>query len=133
MKRKFFSLLATLLVMFTVLGTQAFAARERIYLPANQVWVIRNATRSTRYSYASATNHAVYPVKGEDTFTRIQARLTNTSGTVISLASPVTLYEGAGSTNIYIREGYLNLTNIRFNFRGNSTAAAYTDVTYLGR
>ena len=60
-----------------------------------------------------ARNHAVRPISGSD---------------VISLKE-----SNSSNTSISIKEGYLSCKFVGFEFRGNSSAAAYATVSYDGR
>lgn len=134
MKKKFLRSLSVLFFCFLMLGTNLFAARELLVLPANQTWVSKSTTRTGKYSDVTARLFKVFPYDNrDDDFTRIQARLTSSNGTAISKV--YTLYETANvPTAIKLNEGTLDNTNIRMQFRGNNpNYAAYADVFYNGR
>lgn len=134
MKKKFLRSLSVLFFCFLMLGTNLFAARELLVLPANQTWVSKSTTRTGKYSDVTARLFKVFPYDNrDDDFTRIQARLTYSNGTAISKV--YTLYETANvPTAIKLNEGTLDNTNIRIQFRGNNpNYAAYADVFYNGR
>ena len=79
-----------------------------------------------------ARNHAVRPISGIDTFSTIQSQVTNGYDSVIS--DVISLKESNSSnTSISIKEVYLSCKFVGFEFRGNSSAAAYATVSYDGR
>ena len=122
-----------LLAMLIAFAVPALAVSNHVIsLPSGQTWTSGNSiTRSGNYSYAYARNHSVYPYSGTDQYELIQCRIVNSAGTRISEETYVTLSETAGSsTPVYLREGYLSYKTIVFQFRGNSTNAAYTVVSY---
>ena len=70
---------------------------------------------------------------GDDNFHVIQCRVTNTYAVSIGTRDFYRLYEGATAyTEITIKEGYLNTSDIFFQFRGNSSAQATAVVSYTG-
>lgn len=88
----------------------------------------------TSWETVLARNHSVYPTSGTDTYENIQCRVTNTSGTTISVGAPHTLNEtSATSTTITLGEGYLGYTSIVFGFRGNSSKPGEAVVSYNSR
>ena len=118
------------------MSTSALAVRELLIIPAGQVWINRDTTRSGNYSTVTSRVYAVYPPGGgTDNFSRIQVRVTNRSGVVISEGSYYTLNENnADFTSLSLKEGYLATTNITFQFRGNDpNYSAYADTYYYGR
>lgn len=123
-----------LLAMFVAMCIPAMAAsyNQVISLPANQVWMTAgNDDRSGAYSYVKAQNHSVYPTSGDDTFSVIQCKITDSSGTLLCSSSSYKLEEGTGSyTKIYIREGYLDTDTVYFKFRGNKDYSAKAVVSY---
>lgn len=138
--RKHQKLIAYLTVVMTIciFSIPAFAASDvLIYLGANQGWSDRNVTSDTRsgdYESVYAKCHSVYPESGIDTFTKIQARVTNMYGLCIGINDYVVLTEGASQyTHLYIDDAYLNLKTAYFQFRGNTNKAAYSTVSYDGR
>lgn len=123
-------LLLTMLIAFAV---PALAVSNQVLsLPSGQVWTSGSSiSRTGNYSYAFARNHSVYPYSGTDQYELIQCRIVNSSGTRISEEPYVPLSETAGSYSlVYLREGYLGYKTILFQFRGNSTNAAYAVVSY---
>lgn len=126
--------MSILFICFLILGTNLFAARELFVLPANQIWVSRNTTRTGKYRDVTARLFKVFPYDNrDDDFTRIQARVTSSNGTPIS--DIYTLYETDNvPTAIMLHNGKLDITDIRVQFRGNNpNYAAYADVFYYGR
>lgn len=125
-------LVALGMIMITCMPV--FATSRTIELPKDQVWTAKfSEPRTGRYSQVAAECDSVYPLSGSDNFKQIQCRVVNQSGTVISDQSYYVLTEGMSSTYIPIREGYLNLSVVYFQFRGNTTSPAYTVVSYYGR
>ena len=135
MKRRFTALFLTVFVVVATLCVSASATRTTITLPENYGWVSKSATRSGSYSYTEARCHSVYPTGGgADFFGKIRAKVTDTSNNNICDKTYYTLDEGATSnTKIYLEEGELDHTSIRFKFCGNSNAGANADVTYLAK
>lgn len=115
--------------------SMAVSVKEIVQIYSNQSWNNRSAvTRSGNYSTVLARNHSVYPTSGTDTYENIQCRVTNTSGTTISVNAPHTLNEtSATSTTITLGEGYLGYTSIVFGFRGNSSKPGEAVVSYNSR
>lgn len=128
---------AFLLMMLCANGIVGFASSGEvsIYISPNQVWTSQSDntdSRSGAYSTVYARNHAVRPTSGTDNFAKIQTRVTNGYGTVIS--DTYTLSESAtSSTSITIKEGYLASKLVGFQFRGNTNKEAYAIVSYDGR
>ncbi len=120
--------------MIMITCVPVFATSRTIELPKDQVWTAKfSEPRTGKYSQVSAECDSVYPLSGSDNFTRIHCRVVNQSGTVISAQSYYVLTEGMSSTYIPIKEGYLNLSVVYFQFRGNSNSPAYAAVSYYGR
>lgn len=120
------------LTVATVMCVPAFAGSATLKLPVNQVWVEAGSeTRSKNYSYANVTCDAVYPNSGMDTFSTVQVRLTDGNGTTVSKNSYTRVYEGSPApTIVHIKQGYLSLGELTFEFRGNSSHAATAVVGY---
>lgn len=121
-------------VMMAMSFIPAFAQNHQtIRLPKNKVWMTAGDTsRSGNYSYVRASCDSVYPIQGNDTFQRIQVRVKDTKGHVISVEPYTVLKEGAGQKNVTLKEGYLAARTVKFQFRGNSDAEAYAVVNYYG-
>ena len=131
-KHRISILVALGMIMITCMPV--FATSRTIELPSNQVWTAKfSEPRTGRYSQVAAECDSVYPLSGSDNFTRIQCRVVNQSGTVITGNDYYRLTEGMPSTYITIEEGYLNLSVVYFQFRGNTPSPAYTVVSYYGR
>lgn len=127
-------------VMIAMLCVSAMAAsvtNKTISLPANQVWTSatgNSVARSGSYNDVGARCNSVYPDSGADFFGKIQCRVLNSYGTKIMDDDYVVLDEGAdGYTYIPIKNGYLSVTTVYFQFRGNTSAAANAVVSYTGR
>lgn len=124
------------LAICTVLPTFAAVDDQLIYLDANQIWSDRYDTydsRNNNYTYCTAACDSVYPESGTDNFSKIQARATNLYGSVIIAKSYYTLSEGAGDVKMYYDSSLnQNWTTVMFQFRGNSSSAAYAVVDYDG-
>ena len=122
-------------VMLAVTFVPVFAASyETIHLATNQYWTKAfGATHDTNYSLCGAMCHSVSPISGDDNFHKIQCRVTNTYAVSIGTRDFYRLTEGATTyTEITIKEGYLNTSNIFFQFRGNSPEQAVAVVSYTG-
>ncbi len=133
MKRysKIFSIAFVFTLIFT---SHAFAARETISLPENQVWISKSDTRSGSSSKVYSRLYAVYPTKGgSDNFTRVQVKVTSSTG--VSMSNIITLYETSTSnTSISLKDGTLGNKKVKFQFRGNNPDhAAKADVSYDAR
>ncbi|MCM1091392.1 MAG: hypothetical protein NC092_08200 [Butyrivibrio sp.] len=134
MKRGITTLIVTM-AMFCMMSMSALAAgaglKEQIHLSANQVWTgSYSISRTGDYSYVYARCNSVYPPSGTDNFTKIQARLVNSSGTLIMTATYVVLNESEGYKKLYIADGYLNENPVYIQFRGNTKDAAEAIVSY---
>lgn len=130
--KKFFSIL---IVLFVLLGTQIYAATAVVRLPSNQVKKFAGTdTRSGKYSYTLAELYSVYPTTGgEDNFRYCQTALYDSTGST-QISNWTVLDEQDGdTTNVYIKEGYLDTSTVKFAFRGNSAKyGAYAYVFYSG-
>ena len=62
----------------------------------------------------------------------MRCRVVNSSGTVISESTYIILTEGASITQIGLKEGYLNLSTVYFQFSGNTVYPAQAIVSYYG-
>lgn len=132
MKKKITTIIV-IMAMFYMMSISAFAAKSTFSIPANQVWA--NAvliTRSCSVDYVTVSLSSVYPLKGADNFHKIQVRLTDDWGTVISESEYVVLEEGKGDKKIKILTEYLNLDTVCLQIRGNSNAAAGAVIVYDG-
>lgn len=138
MKAKFVKVVVTVLVLAVVLSVSFLpilaAANQVIYLPTNQYWTSGyGEAHDTRYSYAGARCHSVYPFNDTDFFTSIQCSLRNTYDEIISTSETYTLYESSyGYSQIRIAEGYLDTSTVYFKFRGSSNYQAEAVVSYVG-
>ena len=133
MKKRILGSVITVLAIAAMSVTSMAATNKHIYLAQNQAWTSKySESRSTNFSYAQAALESVYPTSGVDNFSKIQTRLVNSAGTQISQKAYVVLTEGDGYKNISIKEGYLSLSTIYFQFRGNSNKAAEAVVNYRG-
>lgn len=132
---KIFSKILSIAFVFALLfSSHAFAARTTLTLPEDQVWVSISTERTGKYKTVYARLFSVYPTDGgKDNFTRIQVRVTSSSGTVMS--NRITLYEtNTSSTTIQLKDGTLANKKIKFQFRGNNpNYGAKADVYYYGR
>lgn len=108
-------------------------SNEEISLKANQVWTEkRGVERSGQFMHVWAGLKTVYPITGKDNFEKIQTRVVNATGTNImdGDVTSVILTEGTGDQKIILKEGFLNLKRVYFQFRGNSKEAAEAVVNY---
>ncbi len=132
-KKTAVTVIATLVMFYTMAISIWASSNEYFYLPKNQIWTYRRAvSRTGKYTYASASLDAVYPQVGTDTYERIQTRLVNESGKLIMTSDYVVLKEGEGYKNLQIKEGWLDKKTIYIQFRGNSNADAEAIVNYKG-
>ena len=132
-KKKSLVSMVLVFAMFVTLCIPAMAAsNQTITLPVNQAWVTAGSdTRTGKVGFVNARNHSVYPTSGTDNFTTIQCKITNSSGTRISVDSYVQLKEGASaSSRIDILDGYLTIKTVYFKFRGNTNKSAKAVVSY---
>ncbi len=127
------------LVMFFLIASSmngyAASGEVSIYLYPNQVWTgdFENTdSRTGNYSTVYVRNHAVRPESGTDNYTKIQARATNGYG--LEITDTYVIDESASSyTALKIKEGYLSVNFVGFQFRGNTSHDAYAIVSYDGR
>lgn len=131
-KKKGIITIIVAMVMFCVMSMSALAAIDKhIYLPSDQAWTSSYSINRTRdYSYVWARCDSVYPSLGTDTYTKIQARLVNSSGTLIMTEEYKVLKESEGFEELYIKEGYLSASTVYIQFRGNTNAAAEAVVSF---
>lgn len=117
------------------MSSMAYVHNQIIKLPENQVWTTAgNDARSGYYNDVYVRCHTVYPEDGLDVFSTIQARITNSKGTVIMDDEYVKVSESdSDGKAIPIKNGYLNLDSITFQFRGNSSLGANAEVSYSGK
>jgi len=132
MKKKITTIIITF-AMFCVMSLSAFAAKSKFYIPANQVWTNAVAvTRTGSVNYVTVSLASVYPLEGTDNFHKIQARLVDYYGNVISDPGCVVLEEGKGDKQINLLNIHLSLCTVYLQFRGNSKAAAEAVIEYNG-
>lgn len=137
MRTKIKRIIPAFLVAVTIIGTgiSTYAASKvSITLAANQAWTKKySASRSKQNSNVLARCHSVYPrYGGTDNFEKIQCRIVDGTGTQMCY-EVVKLSETATSnTSIPIRNGFLNVSTVYFQFRGNSNSAANAVVSYYG-
>lgn len=133
-KQKLIPCIVALAIAF-ITSIPVFASTTTISLSKDQAWTKNyNDTRSKDYSYVTARCHSVYPASGTDNFEKIQVRILNSSNTVIMDNDYVTLSETASTgTEISIKEGYLGVSSVNFQFRGNTDKAASAVVSYDGK
>lgn len=126
--RKIMSVLFLTIMTIFCVSTQGFAESQNnitVVLPKNKVWATATTlNRSGNYNNVKTRCKSVYPTSGPDHFTKIKARITNTSGTLIMNNNYVTLTEGTVDVKIPIKDGYYNVTKVRFQYRGNKNDAA---------
>lgn len=140
MKNKMKKVLITLTVLslLVVNSVCCFASgiRETIYIYPNQVWDSADyhlSTRTLKYSYCNARNYSVYPTDGGfDTFSTIWVRVEDRYGRVISEVEDLVDYS-FGDDQVDILQGFLDVEEIGFAFRGNSNSDACADVSYDGK
>lgn len=130
MKKRFLAILLCPCCAFALCATAS--AMNHIYLSVNQYWMTQPAVqRSGAYSYVEAQCLAVHPAVagGADNLRYIQAHATTEGGT--NITGITTLDERDSSpSSLTLKEGYLNVSTVVFEFRGSTSAAAYADVTY---
>ncbi|MCZ0704194.1 hypothetical protein J2T56_002490 [Natronobacillus azotifigens] len=134
MKKTTIKIFSVVLFCGLLFSSHVFAARTTLTLPENQTWVSRDATRSGDHSNVHSRLYAVYPTNGgNDNFTRIQVKVTSSSGT--SMSSIYTLNETSSvNSSIKLSNGTLNNKKIKFQFRGNHPDhGAKADVYYNAR
>lgn len=125
-----------LAVMFLLSCSMTSLAKSAdVAILANMAWTSdsdHTDSRSGQYSTVYARCYTVWPDSGTDTFEKIRCRVTNGYGSVIS--NEVILNETASSNStITIKEGYLAIKFVGFQFRGNTKASANASVYYNGR
>ncbi|MCD7727431.1 MAG: hypothetical protein LUH57_03685 [Ruminococcus sp.] len=110
--------------MFVGVSSSATYQRETFRVQTGQVWNTRPAlTRTQKYSYVRVKVNAVYPVlEVKDNYKYVQVRVINENGKAIT--STCTLEEGTGGQRIDIKEGCLDASDIRFQYRGNDADLA---------
>ena len=119
-------ILAMVMIVSCVPLFASAAARSMIVdLPSNQRWSI---SYNAGYDSASARLLSVYPLSGEDNFTRIQCQAVTRDGDQIS--SIYTLTEGASASAIKLYQGMQDPGFVYFRFRGNADYAAQAVVEY---
>lgn len=125
-------------IMLALSSMPAFAAANNVNvtLPANQHWSVGYSdSHDPRYSTIGAKCVAVFPESGEDTYKMIQYSadcLDGSSWVTVTTSAYETLTEGMGYKSMTIRDGYLDVENVWFKFRGNSSLSAYAVVSYDG-
>ena len=132
--KKYLSVMGASMLMLSVSMSVFAADSEIISIPADMKWGTKySASHNTGYSYVRARCHSVYPVSGVDNFSTIRCRIVNNSGTIISKESYVKLSEGSSDfTKINLKDGYINLSTVNFQFCGNTKASAQAVVSYRG-
>ncbi len=121
------------LAMFYMMSMSAHAVQALYSIPANQVWTGGiPIARSGEVNYVTVSLTSVYPLKGIDTFKKVQARLVNYAGDLVSASESVVLEEGKGDKNIYLDDDYAYFTLVYLELRGNSNAAAEAVINYNG-
>ena len=124
----------TFLMMATMLMSTFAAIDKNITIPSNQAWTSGSSeARTGNYSNVKVKCNSVYPESGTDNFSKIQTRITNSSGTLIMNTEYTTLTEGNDYSYIAIKQGYLNTTTVRFQFRGNTSKSAKAVVSFSAR
>ena len=121
------------IAMFCMMSISAIAATNiTIELPENQVWTAGiPLTRSGAYNYVTVNVGSVYPKNSpNDNYKKLQARLTNNNGYVVSADNYVVIEEGTGNKNINLKDGFANTNPVNLQFRGNSSAGAMATVSY---
>lgn len=134
-KKKRLTTVFVVMAMFCMMSMSVLAATNVVIsLPKDQAWTTkRSMTRTGNYSYVQASCDSVYPTDGStDLFSKIQARIINSSGTLIMTKDYVSLKEGDGYQDLNIKEGYLADKTVYIQFRGNTNSAAEAVVNYQG-
>lgn len=134
-KKKKITTVIVAMAMFCMMSISALAATNVVVsLPKDQAWTSKKSvTRTGSYSYIEASCDSVYPTSGSDNFSKIQARVVNSAGTLIMTKDYEVLKEGDGYQELHIKDGYLALDTVYIQFRGNSSSAAEAVVNYRGR
>lgn len=132
--KKLLSIIGAFGIIVSMSMVTSAVDKKQISLPSDMKWTSKYSTsRNTSYSYSKARCHSVYPKNGTDNFSRMRCRVVNSSGTVISTSSYTILTEGVSeNTRISLKEGYLNLSTVYFQFCGNTKASAEAVVSYYG-
>lgn len=119
------------IAMAFVMALPVFAAEnQNIYLPQGQVWMTAGTEARNYCDFPTVRCHSVYPESGLDLFGTIQCRLKK-GADVISASDIVYLSESSSSfTTVALKEGFEHVNSVTFQFRGNSSAAAYAVVSY---
>ncbi len=134
MRRKILTALMAVVMMATSVMPAFAQTHQKIRLPKNQVWMYAgDISRTGSYSYVVASCEAVYPIKGADTFKKVQVRVKDTKGHVITAREKTVLTEGKKETKLKLREGYYAAKIVKFQFRGNTKKEAYAIVNYNAR
>ena len=132
--KKIFATVITVAMVLVMSISSAFAV-DGLVLEINKEWSYRADTRSCAYSTVYARCLSVSPnAGGTDNLTYIETVVSN-SANGYWISDVYKLYESAtGNSSIQIKEGYLNVSNIYFQFRGSdSSVEAYARVNYDGR
>lgn len=125
---------SAVLIAVLLFGTNVLAAssnRETLHLSSNQAWNYGvTVQRSLEYSYGDARCFAVYPSNGGlDRFLKVRVKIV--VGAYVTVSDVYTISENASApTQIKMKEGYLDIENIKFAFSGNTSSAVYADVYY---
>lgn len=134
MRRKILTGLMAVVMMATSVMPTFAQTHQTIRLPKNQVWMYAgDINRTGSYSYVVASCEAVYPIKGTDTFKKVQVRVKDTKGHVITEGEKTVLTEGKKEVKLRLREGYYGTRIVKFQFRGNTKREAYAVVNYNAR
>lgn len=121
------------MAMFCMMSMSVLADMDVVIsLPENQVWTSgASIQRTGNYSYVWAGCDSVYPKSGTDNFSKIQARIVDSSGVLImSKDYEVLSEESPIDTRLFIKEGYLNNRIVYIQFRGNTNKPAEAIVDY---
>ena len=135
LSRTIFTVFILIVILaITIIPAFADANNQVIYLQQNQQWTDPfQAYHNINYYRCGARCHSVYPVSGVDQFKKIQCKVTNISGTIITFISHYILDEEATTfTSFILKDGYLGTNDIYFYFRGNAAPSAYAVVSYKG-
>ena len=131
--KKVLPIIGTVVLMLSMSIMTHAVEKKQISLPADMKWTTKySVSRTGQYSYVRARCHSVYPESGSDNYSRMRCRVVNSSGTVISESTYIILTEGASITQIGLKEGYLNLSTVYFQFSGNTVYPAQAIVSYYG-
>lgn len=84
------------MVVILMMNISALAASGvLIDIPKNQIWTSSyEVTRTGSFSFVYVACDSVYPVSGVDTFKKIQARITSSTGKLMMDSEFKTLTEG---------------------------------------